>query len=405
MRWLALTLMLVGCVPAPSDPVAAGTLCLPPTAECPNSVLVSRDAVGRNQLDYTVKNLGPDESVVTAQALVPLSTLGDAGTVDAGNLADADGDVDGAAVILIASNDHVLDPGESASNRWTPQLLGTRDPIQFEITCADCMAESDFVMSSVPLECSSDDDCSSGWLCDTRIPGRCVECQTNDDCAADQTCDVDRGRCDPPAAASCATVDATASGWLILFALAWCGRRRRVARVTPLVVAMLISAGAANAEPPVASLGVGVGTHVFSGAVGDVTQPGLSLSLAQELRWQYLGVSLGITTAYFLTDQPTPPFSRDLRTAAVHGGPRGYIPVGPVEVTLGVDYARLGLDSNSLVRITGPQLSYNAFNFGVGGRYRWSGLEARLEVGRQTILDFPGDITWLQLCVAIASGQ
>jgi hypothetical protein len=400
-----LAAVLVGCVPAPTDPVATGSLCLPPSADCPDNVVISRDAVGRNQLDYAIVNHGATETTVTAQATVPATDL-DAGT-DVATDADFDtssdaGDETGR--IVIAREEHRIAPSGSVGNRWTPQLLGTRDPMEFSIACSGCDVQADFVLSTIPLQCSTDDDCSSGWLCDTRVPGRCVECRSDDDCSTDQTCDLDRGRCTPPTPNSCSTADAQVMVPLLLVLVAF-RRRRHLTLKTGLIAALMVGFTPVQAAPPVASLGIGIGTHVFTGEVGEVTQPGLSLSIDQELRWQYVGLNLGITTSYFLTDQPSPPFSRDLRTASVHAGPRAYYPIGPIELMLGLDYVRLGLDSNSLVRITGPDLSYNALNVGAGVRYRWSGLEIRGEFGYQPVFDFPGDMISFQLGVAIASGS
>ncbi|MEZ4460006.1 MAG: hypothetical protein R3E66_09800 [bacterium] len=392
---VCLALLISGCVPAPSDPVDTGTLCLPSTADCPSQTVVSRDAVGRNQLDYAIQNLGTMEADVTAVAYVPESD------VDAGGDASVDDAGQTSGRILIAQGEHRIPPAESVGNRWTPQLLGTRNEIEFSINCSACEVTADYVLTSVPLECSIDDDCSSGWLCDTRTPGRCVECLSDDDCMSGQTCDIQGGRCTPPAAASCSASGGLVAWLGLLFVL---GFRRRYAGAATTLTFCAFLALPAHAAPPVASLGVGVGTQMFTGDVGTVTDAGLSLSLSQELRWQYLGVGLGVNTSYFLTNQPSPPFSRDLRTVAVLVGPRGYIPVGPIELALSAEYMRMGLDSNSLIRITGPALSYDGFSFGAGLRYRWSGLEVRLDGVWQTIVSFPGDIIGLQLGIAVSAG-
>lgn len=384
---------MTACVPAPSDPVETGRLCLPDSVECPSTTLIARNAVGRNQLDYAIQNGSSTEAEVTAQAHVP------AADVDAGG--DMGGDVGDDGRILITRSVHRVPPNDSVGNRWTPQILGTRNEIEFSMECSGCQVSADYVLTSVPLECSIDDDCSSGWLCDTRTPGRCVECMSEDDCTKDQTCDIQQGRCTPPADASCSSTAGLPSLLLVVLGIAlW--RRRRLGSLAMLLGLMVPATVAA--APPVASLGVGVGTQIFTGEVGKVTEAGLSLSIAQDLRWQYAGLSLGVATSYFLTNQPSPPFSRDLRTVEVLAGPRGYLPIGPAELVLSADYMRMGLDSNSLVRITGPNLNYNALSLGGGVRYRWSGLEARLDAAWQLVFDFPGDLVWLQLSIAIAAG-
>ncbi len=393
MRALGLVfLALAACVPAPTDPVASGSLCLPATADCPAQTLIRRDAVGRNQLDYAIQNTSTTETTVIAEAYVP------AGESDAGTDLGADMD----SPILIAKSEHQIAPEGSVGNRWTPQLLGTREEIEFSIACTECEVNADYVLTSVALECSADDDCSSGWLCDTRIPGRCVECMSDDDCQTEQTCNIDRGRCTPANAASCSSGGAGTTGILLFLILFFLPRRKRVAAA---ILGLTFLSAEAFAAPPIASLGVGVGTQIFTGEIGAVTQPGLSLSIAQELRWQYLGLSLGLCTSYFLTDQPAPPFSRDLRTVSVLLGPRGYLPLGPIELVAAVDYMRLGLDSNSLVRITGPELNFNGMSLSTGIRYRWSGLEARIDAAWQPVFNLPGDVIWLQIGVAVASGS
>ncbi len=389
--WLVF-LAFAACVPAPTDPVATGSLCIPPTADCPDQTLIRRHAVGRNQLDYAIRNASTTETTVVAQAFVP------AGESDAGT--DSGFDMD--EPILIAESSHRISPEGSVGNRWTPQLLGTREEIEFSINCSGCEVTADYVLTSVALECSSDDDCSSGWLCDTRIPGRCVECASNDDCTSDQTCNLDSGRCSPADAASCSSAGTGSASVFLFIVFVFLRRRKQIAALT---LGLSILAVDAVAAPPIASLGVGVGTQIFTGEIGAVTQPGLSLSIAQELRWQYLGLSLGLCTSYFLTDQQPPPFSRDLRTLSVLLGPRGYFPVGPIEFVAAVDYMRFGLDSNSLVRITGPELNYNGMSLSGGVRYRWSGLEARIDAAWQPVFNLPGDVIWLQIGVAVASGS
>ena len=58
-------------------------------------------------------------------------------------------------------------------------------------------------------------------------------------------------------------------------------------------------------------------------------------------------------------------------------------------VVAGLDYRRLGLTNNSLVRITGTRTSFDALGGGAGFRVRWSGIELRLEGGAHRLLQLP----------------
>jgi hypothetical protein len=209
----------------------------------------------------------------------------------------------------------------------------------------------------------------------------------NADCNGDQICDLERGRCDPPeTTAGCATAGGAPSVLLLLFALLAFRRRRLVPAV---LVAILLGALPATASPPRASLSLGTGPRFLSGALGEQSRRGVGFGIGQELRWRHIGAGISLGTSYYLTAQQAPPLSRQLQTYSVTLGPRVYLPIRWFEIAAGVDYRRLGLVNNSLVRITGPRTSFDAVGGNAGFRLRWSGFEIRLEGGAHQALQLP----------------
>lgn len=108
-----------------------------------------------------------------------------------------------------------------------------------------------------------------------------------------------------------------------------------------------------------------------------------------------------VGATYFLTNQNAPPFSKGLQSYFFQIGPRAFIPLGPVEIPIGVDYSRLGLASNTLVQITGIESGYNGLNVTTGVRFRWSGLEVRGDLEWQPYLNFPGQFIGARLSIAL----
>lgn len=388
---VASLLLLLGCVGPPSDPVAFGELCVPSADDCPTVSTLSRDAVGRNQLDYSVENQGDTRATVRVVVRVP-----------------GDGESP-----IITEQSHVLEPGESEGNRWTPQVLGTRDSFELVVICSGCDVRVPFVLTSVPLECVRDDECSGGWLCDTNVAGRCVECIRDRDCDVDQRCDTRRGRCTPEQPGGCTTGSSSRPGLILsillgLFLMASILGVRR--RLNPLTVVAFLATSLLvlqdlDAAPPKSSLSFEAGAHGLTGNLGENSNLGIGFSIGQELRWKYAGISVRLGTSYFLTDQEEPPFSRGIQTYSAAIGPRGYIPLGPMEIAFGVDYVRMGLASNSLVRQSGLDTQHNALGMTLGARYRWSGLEARLTGGWTPIFGLDTSVVTLDLGFALTSGR
>lgn len=424
---LALAVVLLSsvtsaCIDASTDPVALGEICAPATASCSALAAIERDAVGRNQLDYTIDLTGdltgdrtgasPDQPVeVEVLVLVP-STAYDP-TDPGAEIPDSD---------ILARNSHTLAPGGTARSRLTPQQLGVRDELSLVVRCTNCEARLLYVFANAPLECGEDDDCSGGWVCDG-VFGRCVECLSEEQCDPAQTCDEDRGRCDPPTDSSCASVGPSAdlsagpsaglsTGLLAaLFLLALVAgtpsRRRRwrdVVALSAVLMTLLWASTPASAAPPRGALSLSGGPRFLTGPIGRDAERGIGLAVGQELRWAYFGLGVELSTAFYLTTQQPPPFSNTLQTYAFTGGPRGYLPLGgDLEIVLGADYRRLGLAANSLVRQTGTETSFHAYGASGGLRYRWSAFELRVGGGYHPIVGLDGAILGLDASVAITT--
>lgn len=373
---LAFISLLTSCVPDPSDPIGFGTLCQPAVEDCPASVLLERDVVGRNQVDWVVRNEGASAVSFDVVAVVPQDAP-DAGLDELTPEA------------LIAMREYAgLGAGEEVDDRFTPQDLGVRESFVLALRCTGCEVELDWVQSTVPRECYENDECVANWQCDQNL-GRCVECLTNADCNEGQICDVQRGRCDPPdTTAGCSTTSSPTPrlpGSLVVVLIALVGaRRRRIAAAALVAVSSL--AVPASASPPRAAISVGTGPRLLTGPLGEDARRGIGFGIGQELRWRYVGAGIALGTSYFLTRQQGPPLSRQLQTYSVTIGPRAYLPIRWFEVTLGADYRRVGLVNNSLVRRTGTRLSFDAVGGSGGFRLRWEGLEVRLEGGFHTLL-------------------
>lgn len=397
-RWLLVVVGLVACVPEPSDPVDLGQLCAPATPDCASQNFVYRDSIGRNQIDYVIENTGDTTAFATVTAQLP------GGTETDGGLDDVDLDDTGlentADNLTLVSTTHQIPSGQTAGNRWTTLQLGTTSPIQLTLSCPGCSATLDYVLTSIPLECITDDDCSGGWFCDQTNPGRCIECRSDSDCTIDQRCNLDQGRCTPPdESGGCSTTGQIPILFALLILIAIFHRRRPPRSLVTLLV--LLTSLNAFAAPPVATMSAGIGSQLLLGELGQDADPGISLDFAQELRWQFFGAAIHVTAAYFLTDQESPPFSKGLQTYGFRIGPRGFVPVGPIELSYGLDYLRLGVASNSLVQLTGKKTSFHGLSTGVGARYRWSGIEVRLDADWQPILDLPGSILSLHVSFAL----
>ncbi len=385
-------LLLPSCISSPSDPIAFGELCEPSTDKCPNTVLFTRDSVGRNQLDYTLENLGPDPVSVEVLALSQeVSSL---------DLTSVDPD------LIIARQTHsLIQSTAKIGNRITPKLLGTRDAFRLFILCKDenptCNIKVDYVFESVPVECFDDNDCSSGRLCNVPV-GHCVECLSAEDCNDDQSCDALQNTCTPEdATPSCSTSpDGPSFLFLMIFVFLFFGwRRGRATTGTPLLLTLFFvlflatfSSSAFALPPPTPAISVGGGVRYFLGDLGNDTQRGIGLHIAQELRWRYVGAFVLLGTSFYQTTQDPPPFSRGLGTYTAAIGPRFFLAFGKNELALSADIRRIGFLSNSLVRVTGLENDFTAAAFGLGYRYHFEKVEIKLDASVAPFFSLPGSV-------------
>lgn len=403
----------------PADQLSFGTLCAPSTADCPSSALLSRSsAVGANRLDFRLENQGEAASI-TVEAAYPEDAAVDAGPSDASTAdaqsADADtGQTSSDPTVLIART-YVLRAGEQVEDRFVQEELFSLASFRLSVRCDGCTATLDYSLASEPLECRSDDDCSGSWVC-SQSDGRCVECLSNADCADNQSCATDTRTCTPPASSGCSHAPGNppvSPAWPLValgavFAAGAFWRRRRRA-TGPLIAAMLVAGifaarpSPARADPPRASFNLGAGSRFLTGNLGDHTKRGIGLSVSQEVRGTYVGGRVELGASYFLTTQPAPPLSRELQMYSVSLGPQFYLPAGPVAVVIGLDYRHVGLVSNSLVRLTGPQVNHGAAGGTVEVRYALSPLEFMIRGGYHPIFGLDSSLFSIDLAVGLAT--
>lgn len=433
----ALMSLLLSCSP-PADPLAYGKLCLPARVEadgqvsCPSQVSFQRpNPFGRNAIDFSVTNrrdVAVEAFVLAGPAELFISSgVQDMGADSGDMLTSEDNNLDIFQFLGLRSY-QPLKANEVIRDRFVPSELGRSREVSLALDCGGltpdlpCDIELDYVFVVEPNECAANEDCDGLWICDTSR-GECVECQETSQCSEGQTCEL--GRCTPERVTStCATTPGQpplGSIALVLFvgiALITLRRpRHRPAHRTAMIALLLLCSPLCGATPsekaisaksaqlPVARFDLSVGPRFFTGQLGELTDVGLGFGVRQGLRGRYLGADLTLTAAYFATRQPAPPSSRSLITYSAQIGPRGYLPLGPIELFAGGSYERLGLAANSLVRFTGESLSYNALDATVGVHMRVSSLEFELEGQYHWLFGLPGQMISVGLTVGFIGGQ
>lgn len=414
----------------PSDIVLSGKLCVPAQNACPSSDLLQRGSqVGANQLDFRLQNSGAAAEFAVV-ATIEASQQHDAGPQDANPLAadlldaaditqpapDSPTDPGSREPIILVSRTYQLGAGESVSDRFVSRELLTYSTFQLTLDCAGCQGTLEYTLAADALECRSDDDCSGTWAC-SRSDGRCVECLKNADCSPSQSCDLGTQTCTPPDAAGCTTsaggraTPPDPAAWLVGFALALglLALRRRAwrphARILMIFSALLLAtwAAQAHAAPPSAALQLGVGPRILTGKLGDDTQRGIGLSVAQEVRGRFVGGRVSLGTSYYLTTQDAPPLSRELQLYSVAIGPQFYLPVEPVEISLGADLRHVGIVTNSLARLTGPSLNFVSAGATLQVRHQFSSFIVMLDAGYHPIFELESALLSLNLSVGLAT--
>lgn len=421
-----LGIVAVGCSDAydatgPRDTASAGELCAPPQTDCPSHVTLQRaGALGVSRLDFELRNEG-GASEVTIEVLredgptIDLDGSSETGTGDASNDAAAGDAGSSTNPALLISQTYQLGEGESVTDYIGRETLSTRSQFEVHLRCDDCQARLTYVLASEPLECRTEDDCGGGWSCDDER-GYCVECISNADCSEEQECSMESNRCTPEQAGGCNAAASEHPPWgalvVAIVAFVMVGflnsrRRRKHAAVVGAVLiatAITLAPDEASADPPRAGIHVDLGSRFLMGAMGEETDRGIGLNLSQELRGRHFGGRVELGANYFLTHQPPPPLSRELQMYHVAIGPQFYLPVGPVELFAGVDYRRIGLMANSLVRITGPETNHNALGASLGAQYRAAPFDIGLRAGYQALFGLDSSMITIDFKVGIASG-
>lgn len=406
----SLALGAVGCSDpyeetGPADEVQVGTLCTPQTPRCPEAVVLRRGSpVGANRLDFRLINEA-DSATIVVEAVSGATKSSTDAALDA-----ARGDT-GESPSRYVRRSYSLAAGETVDDRLVQDELLTRRAFQLRLLCDGCQARLEYALASEPLECRSDEDCSGSWLC-SQPDGRCVQCLNDSDCAEDQSCESVTRRCTPQQPSGCSQANGpslpTSALLLCLLGVgALLVRHRRAVSTLSLLVCLtvfaLVEPASARAETPRASLSAGVGPRFLTGQLGEQTQRGIGVRVAQELRGSNFGAMFGMGANYFLTTQPAPPLSRELTLYTLSLGPRFYLPVGPIEMVAGLDYRHVGLVSNSLVRLTGPEINHNAAGGTLEARYQMGPFEVTVGGGFHRFFALEGSLVSMDVAVGLST--
>lgn len=403
---------MMSCSP-PADPISSGRICAPERADCPSKSTVMRTTpFGRNAIDFVVTNNSSAPVKVTVLA-GPAELFVEDNMSDMGDMADM-GNVPNLDLFeFLGVREYEAVPGNTTiQDRFIPSELGRSSEITMQAYCpedpsiAACNISLDFVVIVEANECSANEDCDGNWICDT-TRGECVECVAGgDQCATGQSCEL--GRCQPERVSSCAQTQGQSPSWplWILFGLTifWRTTRRR-RRILPLAALLLVLCTSSTgwAEPPRARVHLGVGPRYLTGQMGELTNFGLGFSLGQEMRGQHFGVGVTLNATYFTTTQPPPPTSRSLIIYSAQLMPALYYPLGDFEIFAKGGYERVGLAANSLIRITGEDLSYHGASVGAGAQWVLNPLEIRLGGTWHWISGLPGQMITIELSIGFGA--
>jgi MYXO-CTERM domain-containing protein len=412
--------LALGCS-APADPVELGTLCYPATATCGAQRIVTRGTVlGRNAIDLSLTNASSTEQTIEVAAGPPLLFEQEMGIDMPITAPDVDlgvTDVDMGAEDplnpalddlrgLLARRRYVMTPGQTVQARIVPNELGRQATVLLRVSCegAGCAATLKYIVVVEPLECSEDGDCDGAQLCDV-LRGQCVECVDGSQCLQGQRCEL--GKCTPPQVSSCqaAGPDGGPGGlWWLVCVLAALGARKRRKALRPALLALALVCAwptVASAQEVRAGFSVGTGGYGLTGQMGEQSRVGIGLALGQELRARYLGLGVDLTAAYFVTEPVGASLSRELVLYSAQVGPRGYIPLGPVELAVGGGYERMGLAANSLAELTGLRSGYNGASGWAGVRLAQSLAMLEARVGYHYYSGLPGGMITITLSAGI----
>ncbi len=303
-----------------------------------------------------------------------------------------------------------LQSGENTLDRLTADELGRDARIWISLECATdespCLLDADYILLLDPLECSSKEDCLSGWQCDT-ARGKCLECVEGDgSCAETQTCEL--GRCTPPQQSSCTTTPSKPSApflmLLVLITALLCKTRKRGGgkKVLGIILTSCLLLFAAPSlalaqQSVVAEFTFGAGHRRWTGESNQTLQPGLGFELEQELYFERLkpsrwfanpytpslgmGITLGASSFVARQDsENTTPLNKLHQNYPLRVGLRVRQQLWrAIYGKFSVDYARMGIGGDALFKQTGLDRTLHGGSLSLRAGYNFEPLI--LEIG------------------------
>lgn len=112
-----------------------------------------------------------------------------------------------------------------------------------------------------------------------------------------------------------------------------------------------------------------VGSHHFTGVVGEQSSGSIGTVITQGIQHGYFGAYVGFGTDYHLTRQDPPPYARGLQTFSATVGARLQVPVGSFAPAVSVEYMNLAFATNPLSRYTGSANRAHAVGGTAGARW------------------------------------
>ena len=146
---------------------------------------------------------------------------------------------------------------------------------------------------------------------------------------------------------------------------------KRLAIVLILALGLLSTGSAAAQNGPSVYFQPGVTSNHFTGDVGRYASGSIGIAAMQGIQFGLMGAYLALGTDFHLTNQPPPPYSRGLQTFTIATGLRIAPQIAPVRPMFGIEYANLGVVSNTLNRFTGNRLGFNAIGANAAARWRF----------------------------------
>lgn len=374
MRWVCIAALAGLCTASTcenQDYLVGPTVAVPADkSQAPAAMEVSHPYDALTTVDYIVYNTG--QSTMTVEVSATTLTLttdqtADAGAADVGTIFDGldVGATPDTPVRVGETSGRTLTitPGGSTTGRFSARDLGTGISVSLEVACisSTCEGHVDWVILLGQVDCRSDEECAADEICD----------------GDSRTCVEQSSGCSTPGGAP---------PWLALLVVLGLGAvavgRRFISRRSAATLAVFIAVSlglwlapsTASAQRSIfdratAQLSVGTGVRTWTGKLADDTKSGVALDVVQAIQYRNLGFQMSVGTTYFLTTQQAPPLSKGLQTYSLRLGPRLHLPIWIFQIYADVEYERLGIISNSLVRETGPGLSYHAA--GAAGGVRW----------------------------------